>query len=526
MQIRSLKDAHTLRQTIIKVDKEISRRRRAIRKNLVPNAGIARDQVVAMVRANNHRKAILRMNANEIKAMRRKNQRFTPLRNSFITPDGPRDKGNKSKPIVRIREEPKRSNRNVAIDRSPPAPITKKQGKKTQGPRIPVADPAPTIAKGQSITQAPVQQNNALSKVADAVRQQKHLLAKEAADAVKKANDASRDAELLAQKREAEVIARRQSEIAAQKKKEEESQRRAKAAEINKIKERARNAEKNVRRFAQKKSTNLIRAAKGRFQPIQRRIGLRGRGSGIVPQLAVMTALSDKGRAARVNQATRSPSKAPQGPIKDQITEDIRQYKPVKPMHSPEYYELMKEINQAAEYGRGLVQQVVKTGKFDYMDFSKMGQNRINYYGNKAYSVIAQVQKMALNELVRWDQGALSAGVAVSTNNRSQSKRKMSTTEFRRYIERKAMPIAEPLMNEFMQEMERFENAARIAQQQKSLPTNPRNINIGAGRQMALGGIDKLRGHGRPVLSEQQGTKGLAGLFPALRSSMQGVLKQ
>ena len=50
MQIRSLQDANTLRQTIIKVDKQISRRRRAIRQNLVPNAGIARDQVEAMVR--------------------------------------------------------------------------------------------------------------------------------------------------------------------------------------------------------------------------------------------------------------------------------------------------------------------------------------------------------------------------------------------------------------------------------------------------------------------------------------------
>ena len=44
--------------------------------------------------------------------------------------------------------------------------------------------------------------------------------------------------------------------------------------------------------------------------------------------------------------------------------------------------------------------------------------------------------------------------------------------------------------------------------------------------QRTLSGIDKLRGHGRPVLSEQQGTKGLAGLFPALRSSMQGALRQ
>ena len=53
-----------------------------------------------------------------------------------------------------------------------------------------------------------------------------------------------------------------------------------------------------------------------------------------------------------------------------------------------------------------------------------------------------------------------------------------------------------------------------------------RNIAMHSRTQRTLSGIDKLRGHGRPVLSEQQGTKGLAGLFPALRSSMQGALRQ
>ena len=51
-----------------------------------------------------------------------------------------------------------------------------------------------------------------------------------------------------------------------------------------------------------------------------------------------------------------------------------------------------------------------------------------------------------------------------------------------------------------------------------------KNINVPVQYQKGLAGHDKLRGHGRPVLSEQQGTKGLAGLFPALRSSMQGAL--
>ena len=76
------------------------------------------------------------MNQNEIRAMRRKERRFTPLRNSFITPDGPRDKGNKSKPIVRIEKS-------HAGQSTSQAPITKKkQGKKTQGPLIPVVDPS------------------------------------------------------------------------------------------------------------------------------------------------------------------------------------------------------------------------------------------------------------------------------------------------------------------------------------------------------------------------------------------------
>ena len=159
-----------------------------------------------------------------------------------------------------------------------------------------------------------------------------------------------------------------------------------------------------------------------------------------------MTALSDKHRSSTINQSTRSPSQTPQGPIRDQITEDVQVNTSQSSQRTSEYYALMKEINQAAEYGRGVVQQVVKTGKFDYMDFSKMGQNRINYYGNKAYSVIDQLQKMALNELVRWDQGALSGGAAVSTTNRSQSKRKMTAAEFKKYIEQKGRPIVEPLM--------------------------------------------------------------------------------
>ena len=42
-----------------------------------------------------------------------------------------------------------------------------------------------------------------------------------------------------------------------------------------------------------------------------------------------MTALNDKNRAAKVNQATRTQEAVPQAPISDQITEDVRKFKPV-----------------------------------------------------------------------------------------------------------------------------------------------------------------------------------------------------
>ena len=48
--VRSLQEVDTLMSTIRRVDKEISRRRLEIKRNIVPNAGLARQQVEALVR--------------------------------------------------------------------------------------------------------------------------------------------------------------------------------------------------------------------------------------------------------------------------------------------------------------------------------------------------------------------------------------------------------------------------------------------------------------------------------------------
>jgi hypothetical protein len=239
-----------------------------------------------------------------------------------------------------------------------------------------------------------------------------------------------------------------------------------------------------------------------------------------------MTALSDKNRAANLNKTTRTKETVPQGPIADQITEDVRKFKPVKHSWSKEYKEFIAEVIAAEKQARKMIADALAGREVMgfKIDIKALGREQTKYWVNRAYALMAQVKKMALDEAIRWDKGSLSAGVNISTESRTQSSRKMTFNEFKRYLAGKLQPIVEPVMNEFMEALKRAHTAQNAKQ-----PTNlgaSRNITIHAGTQKALSGIDRLRGHGRPVLSEQQGTKGLAGLFPALRSSMQGALRQ
>ena len=237
--------------------------------------------------------------------------------------------------------------------------------------------------------------------------------------------------------------------------------------------------------------------------------------------------LTDKRRAATVNQVTRTPDKVIPGPIRDQITEDVRQYKPVKQTRSTEYLNFVKEVQTAEKEGHNMIQAALAGRKVMgfKIDLEVLGPQRTQYWTSRAYALMAQVKKLVLDEAIRWDQGAFNTGVAVSTDTRSQSKRKMSLNDFKSYLGRKLQPIIEPVFNEFQEELMRAYNTKGVQLGRayhkvtlgNSLPVN---------KQRSLASADKLRGHGRPVLSEQQGTKGLAGLFPALRSSMQGALKR
>ena len=105
MMIKTLQQVETLNATIRKVDEEIVKRLKAIRRNVVPNAAIARNHVRTLQRENEQRKAILHLNRTRIEQLYEADGgRYSKVRRTFLTPDGPKEKGNRGRPMVSIEE--------------------------------------------------------------------------------------------------------------------------------------------------------------------------------------------------------------------------------------------------------------------------------------------------------------------------------------------------------------------------------------------------------------------------------------
>ena len=671
---RSVYEVEATKDTIRKVQREITRRRNEIRRNTVANAGIAMNHVKQLEHQNNQRKAALYTHRGQIEALYRASG--STMRSSFLTPDGPRDRGNRSRPFVSIRdrmfgnEDPR-----IRQPQAQQAPPTKKQRKKETPPAdsITMEPPATiTLAPSPTTTVTPAKPAQIMQQAADSTRQNNHQLAAEKASAIRAQEDAKRDMELVSQGKQDLVAVRRKREAEERRQEEEKQKQKESRSKMNAITDRARQAESKARSKAQSFANKGMKAfnksiSKARFQPVRRgRMGARG--TGLLPQLALMSAFTDKRRTQTINDATRTKESVPTGPIKDQITEDVRQYKEPAFIHSKAYHMMIEDWNREVAPLKQAIAEALQ-GRGMFADAAaRLGPDQAKAYANRALSLIAQANEIFMNEVTRWDQGGLSSGVAVSTDTRSQSRRNMTPDEFKRYIMTKIEPMAMDFMREVEQAIQRADiNATQIVSQspiydygapittippaqvahmrqtqelinykawyqeqsekwladfKQSYPSlyqrlmkvpmfvshitypqqrrtqminlfstkqlsqgnalefakteiefgwkgmiplavseikkldpnysttlpNPmpqsrkrplfpyghglgsfgtsRNINTPVNVQRNLSGIDKLRGHGRPVLSEQQGTKGLAGLFPALRSSMQGALRQ
>jgi hypothetical protein len=517
MMIRSLQDVDTLKMTIKKVDLEITKLQRAIQRNLVPNVGIARKQLEMLVRQNNERKALLHYNRGHIEALyQRTGGRFTPLRNSFITPDGPKYKGDKRKPFVSINDMKKKAPQGPPPSQAPPlAPPPSQIKKMSPPPSEVIVSPLPAPLP------SPIQNKQALNRAADNLRQEQLAIQEKVTKAVRMKKDAIRDAELTKQGKVDLVMRRRQSEM---NKKAEERRKQAQKvgqSRLNQMVSNAQNAVQAAQQQAQKIATDKVSQGRGSpfSPPVTRRQGQQS------PQQASILSQSDKQRSQNINQAIRSKSEVNQQAMKEQFTEDARQTKPQRVGPSEDYHALMKEFSgMYTEFMKDINLAKQGQGSFGFY-YKTLGKQKGSFWLNKGRAFVNQLYEELKNDLARWERGALSAGVAISTESRNQSKRKMTRQEFEMYITNKYMPKVEEFMKELDQEAKRAFNQQKAASQPKPVKVALEQ-SLDVGRQRILSAADKGRSRGRPVQTEQQGAKGLAGLFPALRSSMQGVLRK
>lgn len=513
--IRSLQEVDTLNMTIKKVDLQITKMQRAIRRNLVPNVGIARKQLEMLVRQNNERKAYLRYNRGQIEALYQSTGgRFTPLRNSFITPDGPKYKGDKRKPFVSINDMKVKTPQTPAL--APPPSQIKKQ----------LPPPPEVIVTPRPISVPSVIENKqALNRAADNLRQEQLAIQQRLTQAVKQKKDAIRDAELIKQGKVDLVTKRRQSE---KRRRLDEQRRRQQQTGQQRLNDMVSNAQTAVQR-AQQQAQRMATDKASRRQSTSVSPAVSRNRQQQSPQEAQILSQSDKKRTQNINQAIRSKSEVNEKAMKEQFTEDSRQAKPQKVGPSEEFKQFLNQTSQLYSDVMKEIQQA-KAGKGSFgFHYENLGTKRGDFWVNKAQAFVTQLYNDVKNDLTRWEQGALSAGVAVSTDSRSQAKRKMSMQEFEMYIESKYMPKVEEFMNKLGEESRQAFNQRKAANQPKQTKVALKE-SLDVGRQRILSAADKARSRGRPVQTEQQGRQSqsalLGSLFPALRSSMQGVLRK
>ena len=97
-----MNDVRNILNTVKTVDAQIARMRLEIANGTVANEGMAMRRVSLLERDNRQRKAWLTQHEATIKALERNSGPLTQHRDSFVTPDGLRHRGNRSAPTVSI----------------------------------------------------------------------------------------------------------------------------------------------------------------------------------------------------------------------------------------------------------------------------------------------------------------------------------------------------------------------------------------------------------------------------------------
>ena len=504
---RSVGEVETLRRTIGIVDQEIARRRSDINRNLVANVGLASRHLELLERQNNYRKKMLNYHRGNIEALYKRQGELTNLRDTFFYEEEVARKKPKGDRVSIL--DMFKSNDRVSLDK----PVTKDQAKRQNGPVKPVNEII-DVGRRDSVTAPPGMPW--LKQVSDQVRVNNQINAVKKAEAVKDAFEAQRDAELIMNGKKNMVDAKNATKEKQKQMEQEVAKSKTRSQTVDDIVQNAINSTNRVNNAVQNQAANAVgKSFSSKLGAVPKHMkGPRPvhKGSGIVTQTALLLAM-------------RSPSSANRSAIADQFTEDIRQSTPGPVVtHSAEYYDLLNEFLSMLQSGK---QTSLKALGVNGEVGACFTNSEREFWINKTLSNYARYEKVVRDTLLQWDSGQLQSGINISTDNRSQSTRKSSAQEVRQLIYKKTDVFMQPAMADLMTAIER---ACTMRQNSTVLSHNigsrPRNINIPVSRQISLGSVDKTRGNGRPVLTPNQRTPGLAGLFPALRSSMQGVLRR
>ncbi len=504
---RSVGEVETLRRTIGIVDQEIARRRSDINKNLVANVGLASRHVELLERQNNYRKKLLNYHRGNIEALYKRQGELTNLRDSFFYEEGVARKTPKEDKVSWFDQF--KSDDRDSLDK----PVTNGQAKKQNGPLEPVKEFI-DVGKEYEVTLPPSM--SWLKGASDRTRVNNQINAAKRAEAIKGVFEAKRDAELIMTGKKHMVDTKNASKSRQKRMEQEASKSKVRNRTVDNIVQNAINSTNRVNSKIQRQAANNVgKSFSSKLGGVPKHMkGPRPahKGSGIVTQTALLLAM-------------RSPSSANRSAIADQFTEDIRQSTPGPVVtHSAEYYDLLNTYLQRLKDGKKFALQALGiNGQYG----SCLTASEREFWINKTLSVLASSEKIVRDTLIKWESGQLQSGINISTDNRSQSTRDKSVIEVRELINKELAKLEDSHFKGLMTAVER---ACAMRQNSTVLSHNigsrPRNINIPVSRQISLGSVDKTRGNGRPVLTPNQRTPGLAGLFPALRSSMQGVLRR
>lgn len=469
-------DVRFLLKTVQKTDAMIAKMRLDIANGVVANEGQAMQQVRLLERENNQRKAWLHQHGVAIKALERQAGPITPMRDSFMTPDGPRHRGNRRAPITSIIDL-QRQRGGFAPRVTPPTPKV---------------DPAKAIGK-----KAAVPPSFKLDKTTDAITLATQIAAEKNANMVKQSEYMKLEQQYLRQGKALQAQRVRNKRLQEQYKAHLEDDKKWKQKQMAQVTQARANAEK-AREMAKRRAQQLTAARLSHKAELEK---LRKKPVTVVAQ-KTETRVQDV-RTPTKTAVKVAPNEAPGG---KQLTDDRN-----RAAREAFWVKLQGEMGKTWE-------KLKRDASLPPNQFVK--ENSSGWESRDLLLSLQSLTKqlvMDVNNLAtRWVNGSIL----------------MTSAEFQAALGK--------LYQAFQADGARLMESALAVEKANSQPktvvqSKPGDINVPQSTVKAAQAVDKrvTKNQRRNQLRNQrqfkamgQSTENLGAAFPALRASMQGVLRK